>query len=181
VAVVGSANSAGQAALFLARTASRVHVLVRGADLEHSMSRYLIDPVRDHPRISVHLRTEAVALIGDKALTGVAVRNNETGAEDRIDAHAVFVFIGAAPCTDWLDGRLATDAKGFLLTGRDLRRFPAIGREPFVFEASRPGVFCVGDIRSGSVKRVATAVGEGSAAVRIVFEQLRADGAGLPM
>lgn len=179
VVVVGGANSAGQAALFLARNTKHVHVLVRGTDLEHSMSRYLIDAIRAQPKITVHLRTQAVGILGDDSITGLEVVDAETGRTSRIDACAVFVFVGAQPCTQWLDGQLATDDKGFLLTGRELGGFPDREREPFIFETSRPGTFCVGDVRSGSVKRVATAVGEGSAAVRIVFEQLRADQVGV--
>ncbi|MFI6598596.1 FAD-dependent oxidoreductase [Nonomuraea sp. NPDC050536] len=171
VAVIGGANSAGQAAMFLSRTSDPVHLLVRGDDLEHSMSRYLIDAIASNPRILLQTRVEAVGITADSSLTGLELANGAT-----LDVSAVFVFIGATPCTDWLDGQLATDDAGFLLTGHELNTFPKSNRAPFTFETSVPGVFCVGDVRSGSVKRVATAVGEGSAAVRIVFERRRADG-----
>jgi thioredoxin reductase (NADPH) len=180
VAIIGGANSAGQAAMFLARTTRAVHLLVRGDDLEHSMSRYLIDAIRSEPKITVHLRTEAVGTVGETALTGVEVVRGDTGERRRIGANALFVFIGATPCTDWLDGQLATDSHDFLLTGNDLPGLPGLDRPPFSYETSRPGVFAIGDVRSGSVKRVAAAVGEGSAAVRMVFEQLKADRGELP-
>jgi thioredoxin reductase (NADPH) len=179
VAVIGGANSAGQAAMFLARTSDPVHLLVRGHDLDHSMSRYLIDAIASNPKIRVRLRTEAVALTADSAITGLEVIDHATDRTSTLPVRAVFVFIGAVPCTDWLDGQLAADAKGFLLTGHDLHTDTTGRRAPFAFETSTPGVFCIGDVRSGSVKRVATAVGEGSAAVRLVFERRRADGADL--
>jgi thioredoxin reductase (NADPH) len=175
VAVIGGANSAGQAAVFLARTAELVHLLVRGPGLEHSMSRYLIDAIASNPRIRVRLRTETVGITGDASVTGLDVVDRSTGRRSTLDVDAVFVFIGATPCTDWLGGRLAMDDDGFLLTGHDLGAFRPGRRAPFPFETSVPGVFCVGDARSGSVKRVATAVGEGSAAVRLVFERRRVD------
>ncbi|MEU9129323.1 FAD-dependent oxidoreductase [Kitasatospora sp. NPDC048540] len=179
VAVIGGANSAGQAAVFLARTSDPVHLLVRGEDLEHSMSRYLIDAIASNPRIRVRLRTEAVGLTADSAITGLEVVDRATGRRSALAVAAVFVFIGATPCTDWLDGQLSTDEKGFVLAGHDLDTGLTDRRAPLPFETSVPGVFCVGDVRSGSVKRVATAVGEGSAAVRLVFDRRRADGTGL--
>ncbi|MEY9875566.1 thioredoxin reductase (NADPH) [Streptacidiphilus sp. MAP12-33] len=180
VAVIGGANSAGQAALFLSRTSDPVHLLVRGKDLDHSMSRYLIDAVASNPRIRVRVHTEAVGLTTDAALTGLTVVDRATGRHTSLDVGGVFVFIGATPCTDWLGGQLAADPKGFLLTGHDLDTVPTGRHTPrFPFETSMPGVFCVGDARSGSVKRVAAAVGEGSAAVRLVFERRRADGTDL--
>jgi thioredoxin reductase (NADPH) len=177
VAVIGGANSAGQAAMFLARTSDPVHLLVRGEALEHSMSRYLIDAIRANPRIHVRVRTEAVAIDADSSVTGLDVVDRATGRRERLDLGAVFVFIGATPCTTWLGDQLATDQSGFLLTGHDLDDAWRLDRPPLPFETSVPGVFCVGDVRSGSVKRVATAVGEGSAAVRLVFERRRIDGA----
>ncbi|MGW4393268.1 FAD-dependent oxidoreductase [Streptomyces sp. NPDC004685] len=176
VAVIGGANSAGQAAMFLSRTSDPVHLLVRGQDLEHSMSRYLLDAVVANPKIRVWLRTEAVALDAGSAVTALDVVDRPTGRRSRLEVGAVFVFIGATPCTDWLGGRLATDRDGFLLTGHDLDDAWKADRAPLSFETSEPGVFCVGDARSGSVKRVATAVGEGSAAVRLIFERRRLDG-----
>ncbi|MFF2502996.1 FAD-dependent oxidoreductase [Streptomyces sp. NPDC058067] len=180
VAVIGGANSAGQAAMFLSRTCDRVHLLVRGADLDHSMSRYLIDAIVSNPRIEVRVRTEAIGITGDSSVTGLEVVDHASGERSALEVGAVFVFIGATPCTGWLDDQLATDSKGFLLTGHDLTGLPADMRAPFPFETSMPGVFCVGDVRSGSVKRVAAAVGEGSAAVRLVFERRRADRAEIP-
>ncbi|MFE7016550.1 FAD-dependent oxidoreductase [Streptomyces sp. NPDC057651] len=176
VAVIGGANSAGQAAMFLSRTSDPVHLLVRGQDLEHSMSRYLLDAIVANPKIQVWLRTEAVALDAGSAVTALDVVDRTTGRRSRLDVGAVFVFIGATPCTGWLGGQLATDRDGFLLTGHDLDDTWKADRAPLSFETSEPGVFCVGDARSGSVKRVATAVGEGSAAVRLIFERRRLDG-----
>ncbi|MCX5442727.1 FAD-dependent oxidoreductase [Streptomyces sp. NBC_00056] len=176
VAVIGGANSAGQAAMFLSRTSDPVHLLVRGQDLEHSMSRYLLDAVVANPKIRVWLRTEAVSLDAGSAVTALDVVDRPTGRRSRLEVGAVFVFIGATPCTGWLGGRLATDRDGFLLTGHDLADTWKADRAPLSFETSEPGVFCVGDARSGSVKRVATAVGEGSAAVRLIFERRRLDG-----
>ncbi|MFB7669180.1 FAD-dependent oxidoreductase [Kitasatospora sp. NPDC056138] len=175
VAVIGGANSAGQAAVFLARTSDPVHLLVRGEDVDHSMSRYLIDAIAANPKVRVRVRTEAVAITADSSVTGLEVVDRATGRRSALPVSAVFVFIGATPCTDWLDNQLATDSKGFLLTGRDLDTSAPGRRAPYPFETSTHGVFCVGDVRSGSVKRVATAVGEGSAAVRLVFERRRAD------
>ncbi|MFD4509135.1 FAD-dependent oxidoreductase [Streptomyces sp. NPDC058457] len=179
VAVIGGANSAGQAAMFLARTSDPVYLLVRGPDLDHSMSRYLIDAVTCRPRIRVRVRTEAVGVTADSSVTGLDVVDRTTGQRSALEVAAVFVFIGATPCTGWLGNQLATDSGGFLLTGHDLDARAAGHRAPFPFETSVPGVFCIGDVRSGSVKRVATAVGEGSAAVRLVFERRRADGEGV--
>jgi thioredoxin reductase (NADPH) len=175
VAVIGGANSAGQAAIFLARTSDPVYLLVRGEDLEHSMSRYLIDAIASNEKIRVRVRTEAVGITASASVEGLDVVNRATGERSRLEVGAVFVFIGATPCTAWLGGQLATDAEGFLLTGYGHEGFRKGEREPLPFETSVPGVFCIGDARSGSVKRVATAVGEGSAAVRLVFERRRLD------
>lgn len=176
--VVGGGNSAGQAAVFLADHASRVLLLLRSGDLTRAMSRYLSDRVQRHPRIDVRLRTEIVALEGEGSLEAVTLRTPE--GEERVTTPAVFSFIGASPCTGWLDG-IALDDKGFVLTSEDLPSFdvaewgPA-GRSPLPFETSLPGVFAVGDLRSGSVKRVAGAVGEGSVAISRVHEHLAALG-----
>ncbi|MER6290316.1 FAD-dependent oxidoreductase [Streptomyces sviceus] len=176
VAVIGGANSAGQAALFLARTSEPVYLLLRGDDLEHSMSSYLIDAITADPRIHVQVRTEVVGMSADSAITGLDVVDRTSGRRFSLAVSAVFVFIGATPCTDWLDRQLAMDPDGFLLTGQDVA-LPAGHRLPLPLETSVPGVFCVGDVRSGSMKRVAAAVGEGSAAVRLVFDRRRVDGA----
>jgi thioredoxin reductase (NADPH) len=175
VVVVGGANSAGQAAVFLAGRGCHVHLVVRRRDLAATMSRYLLDRIEAHPAIDVHLGAQVRELHGDESLHAVTI----DGAAGRIAANALFVFIGADPCTGWLSAALATDEDGFLLTGQDLQLThldPArAGRDrpPLPLETSRPGVFAVGDVRSGSMKRVASAVGEGAMAVRMIHEYLR--------
>jgi thioredoxin reductase (NADPH) len=175
VVVVGGGNSAGQAALFLARTCVEVHILIRRDSLSDTMSRYLIDQIEHHPQIQVSPHTEVCGLIGDSVLEGVEVRHNISNVTSTLSISGLFVFIGAAPSTAWLGGQLAQDEHGFLLTGKDV---PAAllesALEPLLLETSRPGIFCVGDVRSGSVKRVATAIGEGSMAVRLVFDRAQA-------
>jgi thioredoxin reductase (NADPH) len=178
VAIVGGGNSAGQAAVFLSAHAPTVHLLVRGGDLGADMSRYLVDRIERIENIRVALNTEAKELIGDGRLTGLVVLNNETGERQELDVRALFIFIGAIPHTDWLGGVLDLDDRGFILTGRDVPRdVPVIAptqpvHEPLFLETSRPGVFAAGDVRSGSIKRVASAVGEGSMAIKLVWEHL---------
>jgi thioredoxin reductase (NADPH) len=175
VAVVGGGNSAGQAAVFLAQTSPVVHLLVRGGDLGENMSRYLVDQVRRHPRVRVYLHTEVREIIEDgKTMSGVEAEDNRTHERNRLAARALFVFIGATPHTRWLSGHIALDADGFVLTGADAGAFRVAGisRAPLPLETSSPGVFAVGDVRHGSVKRVASAVGEGAMAVRLVHEHL---------
>jgi thioredoxin reductase (NADPH) len=178
VAVVGAGNSAGQAAVFLAQHACAVQLLVRGGNLERTMSRYLIDQIEATPGIELRCRTEVSELHGNGALEAVTVANNRTGDSERLDTRALFVFIGADPCTAWLGGQLAVDKNGFVVAGQDLQLThldPAgDGREraPFPLETSRPGVFAVGDVRAGSIKRVASAVGEGAMAVRLIHQYL---------
>jgi thioredoxin reductase (NADPH) len=178
VVVVGGGNSAGQAALFLARAAAQVHLVVRAADLGKDMSRYLVDRIARNPAITVLTSTEIRELRGkDHELHEVSVENNQTGEWSTIPARALFVFIGAEPHSDWLGGQVALDGRGFVLTGPTAATAASdtwrdLGREPLVLETSLPGVFAVGDIRSGSVKRVASAVGEGSMAVRLVHTYL---------
>ncbi len=184
VAVVGGGNSAGQAALFLARYASRVRLLVRGGDLGKDMSRYLTDQVERTPRVEIMLHTEVRELLGDRALEALVVEDNRTGLRRTIDARALFVFIGANPCTDWLGDEVALDQDGFVQTGPEATPAgdPAdAGWQPFVLETSRRGVFAAGDVRSGSIKRVASAVGEGAMAVHLVHERIgtAAPGGGL--
>ena len=179
VVVIGGGNSAGQAAVFLAENSKRVHVLVRSDGLSDSMSRYLIRRIEDNPAIILRTRTEIVALDGDTHLERVRWRNSQTGEEETHDIRHVFVMTGAAPNTRWLSGCLALDGNGFIKTGPDLSpedlataRWP-LARPPHLLETSRPGVFAVGDARSGNVKRVASAVGEGSIAISFVHQVLR--------
>jgi thioredoxin reductase (NADPH) len=176
--IVGGGNSAGQAAMFLARTCSRVHIVIRGDSLANSMSRYLVDQIERHPIIEVLTHTEVVQLIGEDTLSGVQVRHNVVEKSSVLPAGGLFVFIGAKPATDWLDGQLAVDQHGFVLTGPDLPAEiqGARAQPPLLLETSRAGIFCVGDVRSGSIKRTATAIGEGSMAVRLVFDRLQSTG-----
>ena len=178
VVVVGGGNSAGQAAVFLADHASKVHVLVRSDGLADTMSRYLIRRIEDHPKIEMHVRTEIVALEGDRQLTRVRWRNNRTGDEETRDLRHVFSMTGATPSTAWLHGCVALDERGFIKTGQDLTpedlaaaKWP-LARPPHLLETSLPGVFAVGDVRSRSIKRVASAVGEGSMAIAAVHQVL---------
>ncbi|HUE60164.1 MAG TPA: FAD-dependent oxidoreductase, partial [Acidimicrobiales bacterium] len=176
VVVVGGGNSAGQAAVFLADLASHVTVIIRGPDLSANMSRYLVDRLENHPDIEVRARTTIAGLEGDQALR--AVRTAGPDGEETLACAGLFSFIGAEPSSTWLSGCAALDKRGFVLTDRALgkaeldQRWTALGRQPLPFETSYPGLFAVGDLRSGSTKRVAAAVGEGSAAVRSVHEHL---------
>ena len=177
VIVVGGGNSAGQAAVFLAQTADKVHMLVRSNGLADSMSRYLIQRIEENPGIELHYNTEIVALEGDTQLEAVTWRDRTSGANTVHAIRHVFIMAGASPRTEWLQGCLALDDKGFILTGRDLDN--ANGsvswtstRAPMMLETSLPGVFAVGDVRSGNVKRVASAVGEGSIAIHLVHRSL---------
>jgi thioredoxin reductase (NADPH) len=176
VVVAGGGNSAGQAAIFLAGQGCPVTVVIRGPDLGASMSRYLVDRIDAHPGIDVRTGTEITALDGKETLRALQVRSG--AGEARLVCSALFSFIGADPGSAWLSGCVALDDRGFVLTDRALQPsdldgpWPAIGRGPLPFETSRPGLFAVGDLRSGSMKRVAGAVGEGSSAVRSVHEHL---------
>jgi len=176
VVVAGGGNSAGQAALFLAEAGCPVTVVIRGHDLDASMSRYLVDRIEAEGRIDVRTNTSITALDGDTTLTSVRVTTG--GVDAVLPCAALFSFIGADPATDWLSGCAALDEHGFVLTDRSLGeeylagRWEALGRRPLPFETSYPGLFAVGDVRAGSTKRVAAAVGEGSASVRSVHEYL---------
>ena len=178
VVVVGAGNSAGQAVVFLAQTAHRVHMLIRSGGLAETMSRYLFRRIEDHPGIELHVHTEIVGLEGNDHLERIAWRDNQT---DRSESHAirhVFTMTGAVPSTRWMGGCVALDDKGFIKTGSDLspEDLAAAGwpltRRPHLLETSRPGIFAIGDVRSGSLKRVASAVGEGSIAIAAVHQVL---------
>ena len=175
--VVGGGNSAGQAAVYLSQTAGKVHMLVRAEQLSDTMSRYLIQRIEENPAIEVHYRTEIVALDGDAQLERVTWRDKNTGETSAHDIRHLFIMAGASPRTEWLNGCLALDRKGFILTGRDLDPvLPdfhwSLQRVPLMLETSMPGVFAVGDVRAESVKRVASAVGEGSIAISLVHRVL---------
>ena len=178
VAVVGGGNSAGQATVFLALHAARVRLVVREDALSRNMSRYLVDRIERLGNVDVLLDTEVRELLGDDTLEALVVEDNRTGERRTIDARAMFVFIGVQPHAQWLAGQLALDDNGFILTGADAAGPNGAGqpgqvdRRPLPLETSRPGVFAAGDVRSGSVKRVASAVGEGAMAVRLVHDHL---------
>jgi thioredoxin reductase (NADPH) len=179
VAVVGGGNSAGQAALFLAGRTRRVYLLIRGDDLGKSMSRYLLDRVTDAQNVELLPNTEVRELMGEDRLDGVVVEDNRSGARRTLGARALFFFIGAEANTGWLQGAVELDERGFVLTGRELDNsaleedaWRERSREPYPLETSLPGVFAAGDVRSGSIKRCASAVGEGAMAVRLVHQYL---------
>ncbi len=174
VHIVGGANSAGQAAMYFARSAAQVRMLVRGDSLDHSMSRYLIEQIQQTPNISVETNTQLKGLMGNGSLSEISVET-PAGRESR-PAHSVFAFIGAAPKTEWLPERIARDAKGFVLAGPDLKTKAGnlwkYERDPYLLETTVPGIFVAGDVRFGSVKRVASSVGEGSIAIQFVHQYL---------
>ncbi|GAB5537302.1 MAG: FAD-dependent oxidoreductase [Rubricoccaceae bacterium] len=176
VYIVGAGNSAGQAAIYFADYAAKVVMLVRSNDLGKSMSQYLVDRIEAHEKIDVQLETEIEACDGDDRLQALTIRDRTSGATSTVDAESVFVFIGARPHTNWLPETIARDERGFIRTGPDLSDddlsdWP-VDRNPFLLEASVPGVFVAGDVRHESVKRVASAVGEGSVAVAFVHRHL---------
>ncbi|MEV5268738.1 NAD(P)/FAD-dependent oxidoreductase, partial [Streptomyces werraensis] len=178
VYIVGGANSAGQAAMYLSRFAKQVTLLVRGPDLSASMSYYLIEQIGQVPNIAVRCGTVVEEAHGDGHLERLTLRETVSGQTDVVDAQWLFVFIGAAPLTDWLDGTVLRDERGFILAGPDLTadgRPPAgweLDRPPYHLETSVPGVFVAGDARAESAKRVASAVGEGAMAVMLVHRYL---------
>jgi thioredoxin reductase (NADPH) len=175
VVVVGGGNSAGQASLFLSQRAASCRLMIRGDDLARSMSRYLIDELSRRPQVELLTNRQVVELKGEDGLEAIVVADSLTGEREELEAKALFVFIGAEPHTDWLRGFVAMDEHCFLLTGRELEgdQLAAYNADrPLFLETSQPGVFAVGDVHSGSIKRVASAVGEGSMAVQLVHRRL---------
>jgi thioredoxin reductase (NADPH) len=176
IAVVGGGNSAGQAAVFLAQTSSKVHLLVRSRKLSESMSQYLIARIEAHPRIEIHYLTQIVAVTGTAHLESIEWKDDSSGVEVSRPIRHVFVMAGAAPRTEWLEDSFVLDKKGFIVTGPDLAEYRnlewPLSRSPLLLETSVPGIFAVGDARAGSVKRVASAVGEGAMAVHLVHRFL---------
>jgi thioredoxin reductase (NADPH) len=178
VYIIGGANSAGQAAMNFSAHARRVIMLVRGDTLSASMSKYLIDDISKVPNIEVQYGARTVEVHGENHLDSISIRCDRTGETQRVPAVAVFVFIGAEPRTEWLDGVVARDPRGFILTGPDLMEAGqrpkgwTLDRDPGLLETCVPGVFAVGDVRHGSVKRVASGVGEGSIAIQFVHQYL---------
>jgi thioredoxin reductase (NADPH) len=175
VVIVGGGNAAGQAAVYLSRYARKVYLLIRGNDLYKSMSAYLAHRIEQTPNIEVLLNTTIQRMSGDGHLASVEIVNNETGETRTLETPAVFSFIGATPHTDWLPSEVERDEKKFVRTGPAMAQSTHwnLRRQPFLLETSRPGVFAAGDVRSGSVKRVASAVGEGAMAVQFVHEYLK--------
>jgi thioredoxin reductase (NADPH) len=172
VIVVGGGNSAGQAAMFLSEHAKHVHLLVRRSGLEATMSRYLISRIEASQGITLRTQTEIVAIEGDAHLERVRWRHSQTGATDTREIQHLFLMTGASPNTAWLGECLVLDSKQFIKTGQDLGLDWPLPRAPYMLETSLPGVFAVGDIRAGSVKRVASAVGDGSMAVQFAHKVL---------
>jgi thioredoxin reductase (NADPH) len=178
VFVVGGANSAGQAAMHLSKFAKHVTMLVRGPSLAATMSQYLIDQISATPNITVRPRTGVLEAVGETNLEAITIENVETGEREALPTKSLFIFIGAKPHTEWLAGKLERDENGFVLSGRDLVRDGqkpkgwTLEREPFLLETSVPGIFVAGDVRHGSIKRVASSVGEGSIAVQFIHQYL---------
>ncbi len=179
VYIVGGANSAGQAAMFFSNQARRVIMLCRGDDLRKSMSEYLVTQIEDNDNIEVRLNTNVIAVEGEEHLESISVKNSKTGETETAPASSLFIFIGAAPKTDWLAGVVERDKRGFILSGSDLSKDGkrpkgwALDRDPFLLETNVPGIFVAGDVRHGSIKRCASAVGEGSIAVQFVHQYMR--------
>lgn len=178
VVIVGGGNSAGQAAVFLSRSADHVHIVVRADSLAESMSRYLSQRIEETPNITLHTQTEIVELEGDSHLEGVVLRDNKTGKTQKHPFRHVYLMTGASPNTEWLQNCVCLDDKGFVLTGASLTDHQLkeagwpLARKPYLLETSIPGVFAAGDVRAGSVKRVAAGVGEGALAITFVHQAL---------
>lgn len=177
VVVVGGGNSAGQACLYLAENARKVYLLIRGGDLGKGMSDYLVQRIFSTNNIELLTTTEITQMNGDEHLEAVEIINRQTNAKKQISVAGVFSFIGAQPRTNWINGEIELDAKGFVKTGArvniDTEVWQQKKRQPFFLETSRPGVFAAGDVRCDSVKRVASSVGEGSMAVQFIHEYLK--------
>lgn len=178
VYIIGGANSAGQAAMYFSKYASKVTILVRGESLTKSMSQYLIDQINETPNIKVIVHSSVIEAKGETSLEAITIANSQTGETQVVPATSLFIFIGAVPRTDWLDGVIERDNRGFVLTGRDLKpnggrpKGWTLERDPFLLESNIPGVFAVGDVRHNSIKRVASGVGEGSICVQFVHQYL---------
>jgi len=178
VYIVGGANSAGQAAMYFAKFARQVTMLVRGDSLQKGMSQYLVDQIGAMENISVQLNSSVVEAKGETSLSAITILDATTGEKQTVAATSLFIFIGATPYTDWLDGVVQRDKRGFVLAGPDLLRDgkPPKGwtleRAPFLLETNVPGIFVAGDVRYGSVKRVASGVGEGAIAVQFIHQYL---------
>ena len=178
VYIIGGANSAGQAAMYFSKYASQVTILVRGESLTKSMSQYLIDQINETPNIKVMVHSSVIEAKGETSLEAISIANSQTGETETVGATSLFIFIGAVPRTDWLDGVIERDNRGFVLTGQDLKpnggrpKGWTLERDPFLLESNIPGVFAVGDVRHNSIKRVASGVGEGSICVQFVHQYL---------
>jgi thioredoxin reductase (NADPH) len=178
VYIVGGANSAGQAAMFFSAYAQRVVMLVRGDSLAATMSQYLIDQIKEVDNIQVEYCTQVIEVHGDDHLEQISIRCDRTDDVSKVPAAALFIFIGAEPRTSWLDGTVERDGRGFVMTGPDLMREGkrpkgwSLDRDPGLLETNVPGIFAVGDVRYGSIKRVASGVGEGSIAIQFVHQYL---------
>ncbi|MGA8534799.1 MAG: NAD(P)/FAD-dependent oxidoreductase, partial [Candidatus Tumulicola sp.] len=175
VHLIGGGNSAGQAAMFFSRYAEHVDIVIRGGDLSKSMSTYLIDELTSRSNVSIVSNAEVEAVEGSDEVEAVVLRDTVSRETRRAPTHAVFVFIGADAQTKWLGDFVATDPRGYVYTGREAAKAGKtwrLTREPFLLETNRPGIFAAGDVRSGSIKRVAAGVGEGSSAIAMVHQAL---------
>lgn len=172
---MGGGNSAGQAAVYLCGHASKVILLIRGGDLNKNMSRYLVQRIEQTTNIELLCNTEIVGMSGNSHLEAIEIMNHLDGQKRTLQTPTVFSFIGATPITDWLPAEIERDPKGFVLTGAAVAHSPnwKLARAPYLLETSRPGVFAAGDVRAGSAKRVAAAVGEGAMSVQFVHEYLK--------
>ena len=177
--VVGGANSAGQGAMFFSRYASKVTMLVRGSTLKRGMSQYLVDQINETENIEVRLQSSVVKVIGKDRLEGLIIKHNDTGEIETVSAAALFAFIGAKPHTELVADVVERNKAGFILTGTDLIRHGRepknwkLKRDPFLLETNVPGIFAIGDVRQGAIRRVASAVGQGSTVISFVHQYLK--------